>query len=78
MGRVLGIVYRVIATHLVNKAGFTRKTARTSAVTPIQSFGSALNLNILFHVLFLDGVYVNQPDETIRFRRVKAPTINDR
>jgi hypothetical protein len=45
MGRVLGIVYRVIATHLVNKAGFTRKTARTGAVTLIQRFGSALNLN---------------------------------
>jgi hypothetical protein len=27
MGSVLGIVYRAIATHLINKAGFTRKTA---------------------------------------------------
>ena len=27
MGRVLGIVYRVIATHLIKKAGFTRKVA---------------------------------------------------
>jgi hypothetical protein len=33
MGQVLGIVYRVIATHLIKKAGFTRKTARTGAVT---------------------------------------------
>jgi hypothetical protein len=47
MGRVLGIVYRVIAAYLVHKAGFTRKTARTGAVTLIQRFGSALNLNIL-------------------------------
>jgi hypothetical protein len=45
MGRVLGIVYRVIAAYLVHKAGFTRKTARTGAVTLIQRFGSALNLN---------------------------------
>jgi hypothetical protein len=27
MGRVLGIVYRVIATHLVEKANHTRQTA---------------------------------------------------
>jgi len=42
MGRVLGIVYRCIATHLIKKAGFTRKTAQTGAVTLIQRFGSAL------------------------------------
>ena len=44
MGRVLGIVYRCIATHLVRKAGFSRKTAQTGAVTLIQRFGSALNV----------------------------------
>ena len=36
MGRVLGIVYRAIATHLIHKAGYTRKTAHTGAVTLIQ------------------------------------------
>ncbi len=45
MGQVLGIVYRVIATHLIKKSGLTKKTARTGAVTLIQRFGSALNLN---------------------------------
>ena len=44
MGRVLGIVYRGIATHLIKKAGFSRKTAQTGAVTLIQRFGGALNL----------------------------------
>jgi len=57
MGRVLGIVYRAISSHLIQKAGFTRKTAQTGAVTLIQRFGSALNLNVHFHMLFLDGVY---------------------
>jgi hypothetical protein len=73
MGQVLGIVYRVIATHLIKKAGQTRKTAQTGAVTLIQRFGSALNLNIHFHMLFLDGVYVGGANGT-RFRWVKAPT----
>ena len=44
-GEVLGIVYRVIAGHLVKKAGETQERARTGAVTLIQRFGSALNLN---------------------------------
>ncbi len=43
---MLGIVYCVIATHLIKKAGHSHKTARTGAATPIQRFGSALNLNI--------------------------------
>ena len=29
MGRVLGIVYRAISAQLIQKAGFTRKTAQT-------------------------------------------------
>ena len=59
MGRVLGIVYRVVATHLVRKAGYIHNTARTGAVTLIQRFGSALNLNIHFPMLLSDGVYVD-------------------
>lgn len=45
MGKVLGIVYRAIATHLIKKAGLTHATGQTGAVTLIQRFGSALNLN---------------------------------
>ena len=36
--------------------------AYTGAVTLVQRFGSALNLNIHFHMLFLDGVYVERAD----------------
>ncbi|GMQ83874.1 MAG: hypothetical protein BMS9Abin06_0618 [Gammaproteobacteria bacterium] len=45
MGKVLGIVYRTIATQLIHEAGHTQATARTGAVTLIQRFGSTLNLN---------------------------------
>jgi len=55
------------------KAGLTRVTAETGAVTLIQRFGSALNLNIHFQILFLDGVYVTA-DGGPFFRRVKPPT----
>jgi hypothetical protein len=75
MGQVLGIVYRCIATYLIKKAGFSCTTARTGAVTLIQRFGSALNLNLHFHMLFLDGVYVDgAKGSSTRFRWVKAPT----
>jgi hypothetical protein len=51
----------------------TRKTAQTGAVTLIQRFGSALNLNVHFHMLFLDGVYTTTPWGKSRFHRINAP-----
>jgi hypothetical protein len=33
MARVLGIVYRCIATHLIQKAGCSRKTAQAGTAT---------------------------------------------
>ncbi len=75
MGQVLGIVvYRTIANHLIKAAGMTCATAQTGAVTLTQRFGSALDLNIHFHMLFLDGVYVTTGDG-LRFRRVPPPTV---
>lgn len=73
MGRVLGIVCRAISTHLTHKDGFSLKEGATGAVTLIQRFGSALNLNIHFHILFLDGVYLYRDNRPPRFHRVKAP-----
>jgi hypothetical protein len=50
MGKILGIVYRAISTHMIQKAGLRLKDASTGAVTLIQRFGwygtpGALNLN---------------------------------
>ena len=44
----------------------------TGAVTLIQRFGSALNLNIRFHLLIIDGVYLPRNKTPPLFRRVKA------
>ena len=55
---VLGVVYRTISRHLLHKAGLARSSGATGAVTLVQRFGSALNLNVHFHMLCLDGVYV--------------------
>ena len=56
---VLQIIHRAIATFLFNQTGQKRDQAATGAVTLIQRFGSAANLNIHLHALVLDGVYGN-------------------
>ena len=74
MGKMLGIVHRMIATHLIKKAGFTRTTAHTGAVTLVQCVGGALNLNIHFQMLFLDAAYMDDANGSVaRFQWVKAP-----
>ena len=52
LGKALGIVVRAISSYLIKKSGSTHKRAKTGAVTLIQRFGSALNLNVHFHMLF--------------------------
>jgi hypothetical protein len=70
--QVLGIVYRTISAHILRKAPVTRATGATGAVTLIQRFGSALNLNIHFHMLVLDGAYLVDTHPLV-FRRI-APS----
>jgi hypothetical protein len=70
---VLQIVHRVIATFLIQQAGLQRTEAHTGAVTLIQRFGSAANLNIHLHCLVLDGVYRTTEGLPV-FHEVRAPT----
>jgi hypothetical protein len=55
------------------KAKLTRRQAQCGAVTLIQRFGSALNLNVHLHMLVPDGVYLTDTEPPY-FRRVSAPT----
>ena len=77
IGPVLVIVQRVIAGWLADQVGVDHASAQCGAVTLIQRFGSALNLNVHFHMLWLDGVYdanVEPPRRKPRLRRARAPT----
>ncbi len=71
---VLQIVHRVIASFLIKQAGLKRAEAATGAVTLIQRFGSAANLNIHIHGLVLDGVF-RITEGGPEFHAVRAPTV---
>jgi len=70
---VLRIIHLVIAGFLLKQAGLKHATANTGAVTLIQRFGSAANLNIHLHCLMLGGVYRRTEGEPV-FQEVRAPT----
>jgi len=48
-------------------------TGHTGAVTLIQRFGSALNLNVHLHMIFVDGVYLTDGAGPPVFRRAPSP-----
>jgi hypothetical protein len=77
LSKVMQIIHRAISTHIVNRAGFSNKQAKTGAVTLIQRFGSALNLNIHFHMLFLEGAINENAWGGTTFTRIKAPSHQD-
>jgi hypothetical protein len=73
---VLGIVHRVITGFLLGQAGLKRTAADAGAVTLVQRFGSAANLNIHLHCLVLDGAYRRTEGEPV-FDAARAPTGNE-
>ena len=73
---LLQVIHRVIATFLIKQAGLNRRQAAASAITLIQRFGSAANLNIHLHCLVLDGVYRNREGVPV-FHEVPAPTMEE-
>ncbi len=75
MGDALAIIYRAISTYLIHQAGYIKQTASTGAVTLIQRFGGALNLNVHFHMLFLDGVYIKDQSGKLRFKQLPKPSV---
>ena len=71
---VLQVVQRVLTRFLLEQAGLKADEADSGAVTLIQRFGSAANLNIHLHCLVLDGVYRRSTEGEPVFVEVPAPT----
>ena len=73
---LLQCIHRVIATFLIKQSGLQRGQAHSGAVTLIQRFGSAANLNIHLHCLVLDGVYGSSAGVPV-FHEARAPSIDE-
>src|SRR5215813_4423874 len=59
------IIRTTIGQYYVNQAvtrGFERANIQPGSVTFIQRFGSAINLNLHFHCVFLEGVYLDRTE----------------
>ena len=69
-----------LPVELGDQAGsLSRKTGQTGAVTLIQRFGSALNLNLHYHLLFLDGAYTQGDSHRLEFRRSRErPAVSEK
>jgi hypothetical protein len=71
---VLQVEKRVVTRHLLDRAGLKLDEGHGGAVTLIQRFGSAANLNVHLHCLVLDGVYQCGANGAPAFVEVDAPT----
>ena len=74
---LLRIVHRAINTFLIQQTNVEPEQANPGAITLIQRFGSAANLNIHLHGLVLDGVYqtTDNGEGAPVFHAACAPTV---
>jgi hypothetical protein len=80
--RVHTIIRRTIGQYSVNhavKQGATRATVQPGSVTFVQRFGGSINANLHFHVVFLEGVFVDRTAQGLkpRFLPADPPTDTD-
>jgi Putative transposase/Transposase zinc-binding domain len=76
------IIRTTIGQYYVNQAvtrGVPRDKVQPGSVTFIQRFGSAINVNLHFHCVFLEGVYLDRTEAglTPRFVTGEPPTDAD-
>ncbi|MFM8312949.1 MAG: transposase, partial [Deltaproteobacteria bacterium] len=71
--KVLAIYIRVISNWYEKSARRNGISGKTAAVTFVQRFGGAINLNVHFHSLFLDGVFTEKNGK-LHFVPVFPPT----
>ena len=75
---VLGIAKKeIFGWYRDELAGRGLAGGQTGSVTVVQRFGSALRLNVHFHMLVLDGCYVEGVDGAVRFHRAHPPSTAD-
>ena len=74
------IIRTTIGPYYVHKAvirGVARANIHPGSVTFIQRFGSAINLNLHFHCVFLEGVYLDRSDQGLKPRFITGEPPSD-
>ena len=74
------IIRTTIGQYYVNQAvkrGLERAKVQPGSVTFIQRFGSAINLNVHYHSVFLEGVYLDRADQGLKPRFVTGEPPSD-
>jgi hypothetical protein len=74
------IIRTTIGQYYVNQAvqrGHERATVHPGSVTFIQRFGSALQLNVHSHVLFLEGAFLDRTDQGRKPRFLQSEPLTD-
>jgi len=78
LSMVLDVFLRAIFANQRRRArAMGTNDPRTGAVTFVQRFGSALNLNVHFHSLAPDGVFSNDGGDTLTFHPLPPPSDDD-
>src|SRR5262249_28848088 len=80
--KVHTIIRTTIGQYYVNQAvtqGHVRANVHPGSVTFLQRFGSALNVNLHFHCVFIEGIYLDRTDagRKPRFVQAEPPTDTD-
>ncbi len=75
--KVHKIIANTVSQFLVSQAvalGHPRNKLHAGSATFIQRFGSSLNLNLHFHMLFVEGVWLETENKKPKFIKLEPPT----
>ncbi len=78
--QVHGIIRTTIAQFYVNEAvkrGAERQEVQPGSVTFLQRFGGSLNANLHYHVITIEGVFLNRTEQGLKPRFVKSEPPSD-
>jgi hypothetical protein len=74
MAQVHTIIRRTISQYYINQAvnqGHQRPKVQAGSVTFVQRFGGSLNVNLHYHFVFLEGVYLDRCAQGLKPKFVK-------
>lgn len=80
MAQVHTIIRQTIHQYYVNQAvkqGHPREQVQAGSITFMQRFGSSLNLNLHYHLIVLDGVYLDRSAQGLKPKFVKLAPPSD-